>query len=100
MRGNEVKIEGFIGKTIKTNDDKTYVSFSLSVKKQEKKYNYFDCKGFKDVSKNFDLKASDLVVVEGHLDIEEYKNKDGVEVKKPVIIVEKVYKKYDDDVPY
>jgi len=36
MRGNEVKIEGFIGKTIKTNDDKTYVSFSLSVKKQDK----------------------------------------------------------------
>lgn len=114
MKGNEVRIEGFIGKDefIKTNDAKSFVRFSLSVKKVnpkegEQKYMFLNCVGFKDVSRNFNFKNGDLVVVTGSLNTETFTNKKGIEVTNHVIFVESLEKKFKDvpenniqDVPF
>ena len=99
MSKNKVELEGFVGKNIRTNDDKTYVSFSISIKKKDGKYIYVPCKGFKDISKNFSFEGK-LVLASGFIDVEKYVNKDGVDIEKMVVIVTEIGLKYNDDVPY
>ena len=94
MTGNEVKIRGraYNYTVLHTSTGKTVIKFGLQFYSGKdstgvSKYSFVDCKGF---GKDYNLNEKQEVTVIGHLNCEEWTDKQGTKKSKLCIIIDNV----------
>lgn len=80
--------EGFVGKNIYFNKEKTMCAFQLSIKKGDKAYDYLKFKAFKENVEKlvFDLEEGSVLCVQATATVET-KEKDGVKTSETLFFV-------------
>lgn len=80
--------EGFVGKNIYFNKEKTMCAFELCVKKGDKAYDYLKFKAFKENVEKllFDLEEGSILTIQATAAVEA-KEKDGVKTSQTLFIV-------------